>query len=222
MARQVIKIMRSTSIFASIDIHNNTGINPHHAAVSHLDDRSIQLASLFSRRVVYTVTPRGTVTAAFAPFCPSVTIECGKANQAYGTEHALEFLEGCLHLADISDKPVHEHDLDLFHIVARVKVPGDISFGFGSEQADICFIDNLDHLNFRELYEGTMLGRVKPGNDACLKVWDEQGDEVSDTYFIIQDNEIRLIQRAMPAMLTMDKKAIRQDCLCYLMERYQK
>lgn len=222
MAKQVVKIMHSSSPFASIDIHNNTGINPHHAAVSHLDNRSLKLASLFSRRVVYTITPRGTVTAAFAPFCPSVTIECGKANQTYGTEHALEFLEGCLHLADIPDKPVHDHDLDLFHIVARVEVPTDISFEFGSKEADICFIDNLDYLNFRELHAGTMLGRVKPGSNACLKVWNEKGNEISDTYFAVENNEIRLMQRIMPAMLTVDKKAIRQDCLCYLMERYQK
>jgi hypothetical protein len=67
-----------------------------------------------------------------------------------------------------------------------------------------------------------MLGWVKPGNDACLRAWDEQGNEVSDKYFTVQDDEIRLMLRVMPVMLTVDKEAIRQDCFCYLMERYQK
>jgi hypothetical protein len=57
-----------------------------------------------------------------------------------------------------------------------------------------------------------MLGWVKPGSNACLKVRDEQGNEVSDTYFTVQDNEIRLMQRVMPVMHTVDKKEIRQEC----------
>jgi succinylglutamate desuccinylase len=221
LAEKVTEIMRSSSPFACIDLHNNTGINPHHAAVNQLDNRSLQLANLFSRKVVYTITPQGTLSAAFAGFCSAVTIECGKASHAYGTEHALEFLEGCLHLADVPDKPVHEHDLDLFHITTLVKVPVEVSFGFGEEEAMINFIEDLDHLNFRELYQETVLARVKPGISTYLEAWDEQGNEVADKYFTIEDNEIRLTQKVMPAMLTMDREAIRQDCLCYLMERYQ-
>ncbi len=222
IAEQVTQIMRASPPFACIDLHNNTGINPHHAAVNQLDNRSLQLASLFSRKVVYTITPPGTLSAAFADFCTAITIECGKVSQAYGAEHALEFLEGCLHLADVPDKPVHRHDLDLFHIVALVKVPAEVSFGFGDEEAVICFINNLDHLNFRELYQETVLARVEPGSSACLEAWDEQGNKVSERYFTIEDNEIRLTQKVMPVMLTMDSEAIRQDCLCYLMERYQR
>ena len=30
---------------------------------------------------------------------------------------------------------------------------------------------------------------------------------------------LRLQREAMPAMLTLDARAVRQDCLCYLMER---
>lgn len=221
LAEQVTRIMRERSPFACIDLHNNTGINPHHAAVNRLDNRSLQLASMFSRKVVYTITPPGTLTAAFSDFCTAVTIECGKASLAYGAEHAYEFLEGCLHLADVPDKPVHEHDLDLFHITTLVKVPAGVSFGFGDEEATICFINDLDHLNFRELYQETVLARVKPGISTYLEAWDEQGNEVTDKYFTIEDNEIRLTQKVMPAMLTMDREAIRLDCLCYLMERYK-
>jgi hypothetical protein len=37
--------------------------------------------------------------------------------------------------------------------------------------------------------------------------------------FDYQRGEIALRQRLMPAMLTRDERVIRQDCLCYLMER---
>jgi len=37
MMQQVTNIMRQRKPFASIDIHNNTGINPHYACVNRLD-----------------------------------------------------------------------------------------------------------------------------------------------------------------------------------------
>ncbi|MFY9975774.1 MAG: peptidase M14, partial [Chromatiaceae bacterium] len=49
---------------------------------------------------------------------------------------------------------------------------------------------------------------------------DEQGQDVSDRYFLLADGEVRLRQGVMPSMLTRSQEVIRQDCLGYLMERY--
>ena len=38
--------------------------------------------------------------------------------------------------------------------------------------------------------------------------------------FKMQDNDILLQTAVMPSMITTDKTVIRQDCFCYLMERY--
>jgi hypothetical protein len=45
------------------------------------------------------------------------------------------------------------------------------------------------------------------------------GYDSADVYFDYRDGDIRLTQDAIPAMLTLDSSAIRQDCLCYLMHR---
>ncbi|HBC41553.1 MAG TPA: peptidase M14, partial [Pseudanabaena sp.] len=37
MAQQVIAEMRSRGVFASIDVHNNTGRNPHYGFITHLE-----------------------------------------------------------------------------------------------------------------------------------------------------------------------------------------
>jgi hypothetical protein len=37
----------------------------------------------------------------------------------------------------------------------------------------------------------------------------------------MQDGEIRTRLPVIPALLTLSVQAIRQDCLCYLMERYE-
>lgn len=218
MMREVVRQMRARDVFASVDIHNNTGLNPHYACVRRLDPRFLQLATLFSRTVVYYRKPDGVQTEAFSPWCPAVTVECGQPGRPYGVEHAADFLHACLNLAEIPSHPVADQDIDLYHTVAIVKVPAEVSVDL-DEHADIRLAADLDHLNFRELPVNTVLARVRPGSGARLHVYDEHGRDVADRYLRIVDNEIRTVVPVMPSMFTLNVTAIRQDCLGYLMER---
>ena len=219
MMRQVVDEMRVRGVFASIDIHNNTGLNPHYACVNRLDQDFLHLATLFSRIVVFFTRPRGVQSAAFAEFCPSVTLECGRPGTPGSVEHAAAFMEACLHLSEFPAHKVPPHDVDLFHTIATVKVPEQHSFGFDVRDRDIDFVSELDHFNFRELERGSVLGRVRSGSQATLLALDEKGDDVGARLFDYRSGEIKLKQPLMPAMLTRDERVIRQDCLCYLMER---
>ena len=219
MMQQVVDAMRARGVFASIDIHNNTGLNPHYACINSLEQDFLHLATLFSRVVVYFIRPRGVQSAAFAGLCPSVTVECGKPGMPDSVAHAAEFMEACLHLSEFPVHPVAPHDIDLFHTVATVKVPAHVSFGFNTPEADINFVPELDHFNFRELDRGIHLGRLRQDSSARLWVVNENGEDIGDRMFDYQRGEIALRQRLMPAMLTRDERVIRQDCLCYLMER---
>ncbi|WP_018953340.1 M14 family metallopeptidase [Thioalkalivibrio sulfidiphilus] len=205
--------------FASVDVHNNTGLNPHYACINRLDTPFLQLATLFGRTVVYFVRPRGVQSMAFAELCPAVTLECGKAGDARGVEHAREYITACLQLSEIPTHPVAPHDLDLFHTVAVVKVPETVSFAFSRGDADLCFDPDIDHMNFRELPAGTALGSVRPGGGIGVEARNEIGEEVTETYFGIHQDRLILRRPVMPSMLTLDERVVRQDCLCYLMER---
>jgi hypothetical protein len=220
MMERVVDIMRTRRPFASVDVHNNTGINPHYACVNRLDSRFLHLANLFGRTVVYFLRPRGVQSMAMAELCPAVTLECGKVGQAHGVEHAMQFLDACLHLTEHPQHPIMDQDIDLFHTVAQVKVPETVSFSFTSEGADILFAPDIDHLNFRELPAGTSLGSVNGAGWIVFDVRDEAGRDVVDRYFRLDDGQICLRRPVMPSMLTVDENVIRQDCLCYLMERY--
>ncbi len=220
MMRRIVDDMRARRVFASVDVHNNTGINPHYACVRRMEARFLQLATLFSRTVVYFIKPNGVQTAAFSGLCPAVTVECGQSGQPHGVDHAAEYLEACLQLSAIPEHPVAPHDIDLFHSVAIVKVPAGVNFGFDGEHTDIRFAEGLDHLNFRELPAGTLLGWML-SDKARLEVRDEQGRDVSAVYLRWGDGEIRTAVPVMPSMLTVNAQAIRQDCLCYLMQRHR-
>lgn len=220
MMAQVCEQMRERDVFASIDIHNNTGLNPHYGCVNRLDARYFHLATLFSRTVVYFIRPLGVASIAMADLCPSVTIECGQPGVAIGVSHAFEYIEAALHLAE---HPVHDmaqHDMDLFHTVATVKIPESVSFHFGEQDAQLRFHEDLDHMNFRELPAGVSFARVEGACETPIEAWDEQGVDQAARYFEVEDGELKTRRAVMPSMLTLDERVIRQDCLCYLMERY--
>ena len=204
---------------ACIDIHNNTGLNPHYAAVNRIRSDYLRLASLFSSKVVYFTMPGGTLSHSMSEFCPSLTLECGQAGATEGTDHSLAFIEACLHLDDIPLTPLDADAVHLFHMVATVTVRDDVLFGFGRVPVELAFRENLDRFNFCELPAGTSFGDLHNGKTRPLLAVDTEGREVTDQYFRFDRGEVRTEREVMPSMLTQDRRVIQQDCLCYLMER---
>lgn len=220
MMAQVTDLMAQHNVFASIDLHNNTGINPHYGCVNKLDAASLQLARLFGRTVIYFIRPTGVQSLAFSAICPSVTVECGQVGSQFGVEHAFEFLDAALRIEQFSGHALRHHDIELFHTVAQIRVPDTVRFSFNDDDSDLQFVDDLDHLNFRELPAGSSLGWLKKPQEQPLQVWDEANHQVATHYFDFSAGEIQLRRPAMLSMLTLNAKIIRQDCLGYLMERY--
>jgi len=219
MLQRVVDSMRARGAFASIDVHNNTGINPHYACINRVDNQFLHLASLFSRTVVYFIRPLGVQSMAMSHVCPAVTIECGKPSHEYGMAHARDYIDACLHLQALPDHPVASHDIDLFHTVATVKIPEQASFGFADGAGDLRLLSDIDHLNFRELPTGTPLGWLRDGARLQLDVRDDNDQDVQERYFTVTDNRLVTARPLMPSMFTLDVDIIRQDCLGYLMER---
>jgi len=218
MMAAVVEVMQKRQVFASIDVHNNTGLNPHYACVNTLDREFLHLAVLFSRIVVFFTEPRGVQSLAFAPLCPSVTIECGKPGSTGSDTHAAEFIEAALHLSDFPLHPVAAHDIDLYHTIATVKIPTEVNFSFDGTPADVMFEPDIDHLNFRELAAGTRIARIDSACTTPLEVPRAGGNAWLELFDVVND-EIHLKRALMPSMLTLDRRIVRQDCLCYLMER---
>jgi len=144
----------------SVDIHSNTGCNPHYGCINVLDYRYLHLATLFSRTVVYFTRPCGVQSLAMSRLGPAVTLECGQERERHSVDHACECLDACLHLSALLKYPVASGDIDFFHAVAQVRIPGAVSFGLPPGHADILLNPELECFNFQELPCGTALGRV--------------------------------------------------------------
>ncbi len=220
MMTRILHEMQKKQIFASIDIHNNTGKNPHYACINKKQHDFFQLAHLFSRTVVYFTQPDTVQSMAFSKLCPAVTIECGQPEQQHGVAHAKNYIEQIMSMGSFNHKVLKEEDFDLYHTMAIVKVPEQFSISFDPAQpSDINFSRDIDRLNFTEIGIGEHLAKIEPGKKIYLQAIDEQGKAVDQRYFSYDNGEIRTRIALMPSMLTTKKEIIHQDCLCYLMEK---
>lgn len=219
MVRQVLEEMRARDIFACLDIHNNTGRNPHYACVNRLATPFFQLATLFSRTVVYFLQPDSVLSMAFANLCPAVTVECGKASDRSGEAHAREFILNALALDEFSETGMAVHNIDLFHTVAIVKLREGMRIAVSDAEADIELLPDIDQHNFHELIPGTELARIHHDRILPVMAVNEFGKDVAERYFEVRNGWLVTSVPVMPSMITLDVDIIRQDCLCYLMER---
>ena len=222
MLRELTDIVRAAAPFASIDVHNNTGHNPHYACVSSIADAHLQLARLFGRTVIHYQRPLGVQSAELAPLCPAVAVECGRAGEPGSVPHAVEFIEAALALQHFPTHPIAERDLDLMETHAIVRVPPAASLSYDGSDADFRLRADLDLLNFSELEAGTRFGQLGGSGTQRFEIVPGDTGSTPPPYFDYTHGEIRLAQRAIPAMLTLDARAVRLDCLGYLMRRIKR
>lgn len=216
---EITQFVRQQQPLACVDIHNNTGRNPHYAGINAIKREHINLASLFSQTIIHITSPDGIQSGALAEFCPAITLECGMSGTADGIEQTLTFLENLCQLSDLKQIPgISEHQ-QVMNIFAVVKIKKDISIairGDTMQPVDFEIHDDLDYHNFHQLDAGTSFGYVQT-NEIPLTVTDPFDHDITDHYFYIDGGQVRLKQSVMPAMITLSTRAIRLDCLCYLM-----
>jgi succinylglutamate desuccinylase len=217
--QSIVDVMSNKNTFASIDIHNNSGKNPYYACINRLDNQFLQLASHFGHTIVYFLIPKGVQSHAFSALCPSVTLECGRPDSTGNIDMTFDYVETILHLENIKNDPIEYKSINLFHTVARVTVADNVIISFKDSNADILFNEELDAMNFMEIPIGTCLGITRQNKAINLLATNENQQNVTEDYFHINNNKIITKKRVMPAMLTLNEEIIRQDCLCYLMER---
>jgi len=216
---EITQFVQQQKPLASVDIHNNTGRNPHYAGINAIKKEHINLASMFSQTIIHITSPDGIQSGAFAEFCPAITIECGMSGTADGIEQTLTFLKNLCQLTDLNQIPGVSENQQVMNIFAVVKVKKAITIGIQGqteELVDFEIPDDLDYHNFHQLDAGTQFGHLQ-SVQMPITVTDQLDHDITDQYFYINEQKLCLKQSVMPAMITLSIQAIRLDCLCYLM-----
>jgi succinylglutamate desuccinylase len=218
MMQIVTNIMAKKKPFASIDIHNNTGKNPHYACINILNPHGLVLASKFSDIAVYFTSPKGVQSSAFSDFCPSIVLECGQSGDKSGEDHALAYLETILEMDELSSQG--DNKPKLYHTVARVTIPKTVTIGnsVDNNSHDICLNTQLEDKNFHFIHPGTEFATVNSTKEKLIVVSSESNEDITHEYIERNNNKLLLKKSTTLSMFTTCEKAIRQDCVCYLME----
>lgn len=220
LAQAVIATARHSNLFASIDVHNNTGSNPYYGCINALRPADLQLASLFAPISVFYRNPSTTQSIAFSELCPAITLECGQSGEPDGLEAAIQLVETVLELdsfaTSLPDKPVQ-----LFETIGRVIIDTDCSIAFNDGEAELNLRAELETLNFTPIQAGHIWG-TSTRDRSPLRVVNEHGDDITGEFFSYRDGEITLCADTTPSMITFSLDAIRQDCLCYLMQTVER
>ncbi len=220
--QEITDIMEKREPFASVDIHNNSGRNPHYSGINSLNAEFINLASLFSDTMIYFTSPAGIQSTAFSKFCPSVTIECGLSGASDGTEQTHTFLELLHSQSNLLHVPgILEHQ-KVYKIFASVKVKEEIDISFEQHHHGFMLVKDLDVLNFQQIPSGEQFGRLSKQladlNTMPFVVLDENNQPIDTDYFKLDGDKIICNKSFVPSMITQSIKAIRDDCLCYIMQ----
>lgn len=219
LMQQVVDTVTAGPLFASVDLHNNTGSNPYYGCVNELKPEYLQLATLFARTVVYFRQPVGVQSLAMSEYCPAVTLECGQAGEYAALDQAANFLDACLHMHHLPGYQVSSHDINLLRTVAVAKMREGITFGFGPENHQVQFRPDLDRLNFSQVEAGETFAHLSGDTGMPLTVVNDDGIDISATLFDVNNGRLKLKQPLTPSMATLDVGVIKQDCLFYVMER---
>ncbi|MGE0626096.1 MAG: hypothetical protein AB7I04_16725 [Pseudomonadales bacterium] len=227
VAAAVKAAIADVPFFASVDLHNNTGHNPYYAVVTDLEPHNLGLAYLFSDKAVYVEEPDTVLTRVFEGRCPAVALEVGPIGDPRCADRVEEFLGRCLEIDEVPE--ALPGNLSLFRTRVRVHVRDEADFGFSGEAPDaeritaaapsLLLTGGVEAVNFHELPRGTVFGTSALPPGRVLKVLDTAHRDVTDDFFEHDGEYLLLRQSVVPAMYTTDPYVIRQDCLCYFMER---
>ncbi len=218
MMRRIIEIAHGLPLFAAIDIHNNTGRNPHYACISDPNGRNQNLAAMFNS-IAMVFQHRGVSTLAFDGICPAATLECGLPGDPDGIEQACRLIEELLVLDGFSDEAPSRDELLLVESHLDVHIPRHVSYEFDpAADVDLRFERDIESRNFelQNPQQAFAYTRV----DRPLQVLDDDGHDITDQVLRVEDGKVYFNQTLMPAMITRDKLVIQQDCFCHLLQDY--
>ena len=241
IAREVLRYVAEIPLLAVVDLHNNTGRNPHYSVLTDFSAGSRGLAALFGDTAVYIEEPATVLTRAFSPQTPNVALELGPVTDKTAARRGCEFLRDLLQLDAIPEAP--SGNARLFRTLARVHLRDGVRFAFASRESnsipsdwlrraansetdvappdgltdlDLVLDDAIEASNFARLPAGTLFGVTSDGQ--APDVLDNDHRKVTGRFFEVCGGRIALRHPVVPAMYTTDPNVVRQDCLCYFME----
>ena len=219
LARQVTERALETKPRLAVDLHNNTGANPHYSVLTDLEARCLGAAVEFSQLALLAQHRDGIQTERFARFCPAVTLETGRVDDPESARRAAAYLARASHWEEVPKASFAE--LTVYRNEVRVVIEEpDAAF---EAEAPLALRPELERYNFERVEAGNLFAHRAAGAAGVgLRAIDVSGADLTDFYFARQGTDVLLREPVYPSMYTRDLAVARQDCLCYFMAPFHR
>ncbi|MYD44563.1 MAG: hypothetical protein F4W90_11830 [Gammaproteobacteria bacterium] len=204
-------LLRDVNPWCGIDIHNNSGPNPHYSVVTNLEDNTLALASLFSDKLIFTSHTLDILGHAIAQHCPTLTIETGSVADPSAVTRTYDLLKRLDALGRVPTATCRA--LRSYETLGIVKAESQQD-GFANYPV---FAANLAHMSFKELSKDSVFAEciAEPWR---LSVSNPSSElDFTEEYFERRNGKVVLKQNVVLSMFTSDPLLASQDCVCYLL-----
>ncbi len=146
-----------------IDIHNTSGSGPSFGVTTFMDARHDALVSLFTHRMIVTDLKLGALMEISETLMPTVTIECGGAQDPESDKMASDGLLKYVTYPDVLNQENLDISLEFFHNPLRLELRENRDIAFGDHsllEIGITLLPDIENHNFGYVEPDTLLGFV--------------------------------------------------------------
>ena len=197
--------------WCGIDIHNNSGPNPHYSVITDQHESTLALASIFSNRVIFTHHTLDILAHAISPHCPSLTVETGTVDDLQSAQRAYDLLTRLNEIRRVPMSPKHE--LEAYETIGIVKVEHEN----GSLENFPQFDERLKESSFSTLAAGSPFVNCLPSGWRVSVLDPAHSLDLTDEFFEFRERRAYLKREIVMSMFTHTPILALQDCVCYFL-----
>ncbi len=219
LAKALMELIQRKQPEALIDIHNTSGSGPAFGVAVYLDSRHDALVSLFTERLIITNLQLGALMELSEQDVPTVTVECGGAEDASSHQIAVEGLQRFFSREDLFDLNDAPWPIEVLHSPVRLELAADLNFSYAERRQDgdeLTLRADIEHFNFGVVTPDTLLGWCAPATEAKLHIRNAAtADRSLQQWFSTNGGELRPARPLKLFMITSRSDIARSDCLLY-------
>lgn len=219
-AKVIEKAIKDVSPEAVIDLHNASGSGPAFAVSPLLSTRGLSLTSFFCDAIILSGLALGSLMEQDFN-CPTITIECGGANDEQAHEVAFQGIAQLARCPSI-DNFQQEKSVEIVYKPLRLELKSgkNLSYNNHNEGNDgLTLLSKIEQFNFGGAHKGQMLGWLDEKGLNNLQLMNENQEDVITEYFTVRDNQLVCATNLRIFMATLCYEIAKNDCLFYVVNR---
>ena len=216
-AKLIETAIREVNPRSIIDLHNTSGNGPAFAVSTLISPNVLSLASYFCDTLILSDISIGAMMELDFS-CPVVTIECGGSADDQSHEAAYNGIKQFAQ-CDIRSALPQDKAVQILYKPLRlvIKAQRKLSFSEHDESySGVTLRKNIEQFNYGGCCEGLLLGWLDDNGLENLEMLNDQGVNVIENYFRMDDNKLVCATSIKIFMASNQTDIVRLDCLFYV------